>query len=598
MFKDLRAGAWKIPFHPLIWGVYSVLALYLFNIRQVPFYAITQSVTFAIALTSILFLFSYSTLIIVKSISSWKIAVQIAIVTLLLSALYFGIYNLLAGSALQEIVRHRFLFPLWIVIFIALIIVILQPIFILQNLKNLSVLERSSAIASLILVLFFSYGHVSGLLTEGMGFKKVMETHGRLLLLWTAVLVGGIVFILKVKNITAITRGANVTAAVLLILIVAQIAFFEISNSPEPVSQVPVISGSSSSLSNDRDVYYIILDAYSREDLLRDTLDFDNSSFIQELESIGFVIPECTQTNYHATILSLTSALNMNYLDELLPDLQSLPKYYDYTPYLKHSLVRKIFEESGYETYTFKGLFPFANISDSTYFYDLFADENRNSQIETQNFQYIFLQTTAIRTAADYFERNTQATESLPPLLQSLFPLKNVFSNHFYKQYQQSSYHLDLLEQIPEMPGKKFVYAHLFVTHEPYVFTADGNFRWPPIGDADGYRDQILFINKRMIQIVKTIIEKSSKPPIIILQGDHGWVWDERRNRNLNAYYLPDGGNALIYPEISPVNTFRVVMNHYFGGKYELLPDVSYYANFEDEDMSNLKLIPGTCVGK
>jgi hypothetical protein len=44
----------------------------------------------------------------------------------------------------------------------------------------------------------------------------------------------------------------------------------------------------------------------------------------------------------------------------------------------------------------------------------------------------------------------------------------------------------------------------------------------------------------------------------------------------LNAIYLPDGDARVLYPSISPVNTFRVVFNQYFGTDLELLPDRSY----------------------
>jgi len=47
----------------------------------------------------------------------------------------------------------------------------------------------------------------------------------------------------------------------------------------------------------------------------------------------------------------------------------------------------------------------------------------------------------------------------------------------------------------------------------------------------------------------------------------------------LNAYYLPNGGHDLLYDSITPVNTFRVIFNHYFGKDYGLLKDRSFYRN-------------------
>ena len=48
----------------------------------------------------------------------------------------------------------------------------------------------------------------------------------------------------------------------------------------------------------------------------------------------------------------------------------------------------------------------------------------------------------------------------------------------------------------------------------------------------------------------------------------------------LNAFYFPDQNYEMLYPSISPVNSFRVVLNQFFGGNYELLPDQHYYSKW------------------
>ncbi len=50
----------------------------------------------------------------------------------------------------------------------------------------------------------------------------------------------------------------------------------------------------------------------------------------------------------------------------------------------------------------------------------------------------------------------------------------------------------------------------------------------------------------------------------------------------LNAYYLPGEKTNLLYPSISPVNSFRVVFNLFFNEEYDLLPDKSYA--FKDDE--------------
>jgi hypothetical protein len=53
---------------------------------------------------------------------------------------------------------------------------------------------------------------------------------------------------------------------------------------------------------------------------------------------------------------------------------------------------------------------------------------------------------------------------------------------------------------------------------------------------------------------------------------------------------------APLYPTITPVNTFRIIFNTYFGQNIPLLEDVSMYSSYEDP--FRYKLIPNTCKVK
>jgi len=45
----------------------------------------------------------------------------------------------------------------------------------------------------------------------------------------------------------------------------------------------------------------------------------------------------------------------------------------------------------------------------------------------------------------------------------------------------------------------------------------------------------------------------------------------------LNAYYFSDGDYSDLYEDISPVNTFRLILNQYLGTELALLPDKHYF---------------------
>jgi hypothetical protein len=161
----------------------------------------------------------------------------------------------------------------------------------------------------------------------------------------------------------------------------------------------------------------------------------------------------------------------------------------------------------------------------------------------------------------------------------------------------------DRIDDIARMPEPTFAYIHVISPHPPFVFGPDGEpthpadfwnekQQYPAKLYAQGYQNQLTFLNKKMIEAVDTILANSVTPPIIVLQGDHGpWLQTrEKRMWILNAYYLPGQADKL-YPQISPVNTFRLIFDSYFGGQYGLLEDVSYFSPvpklYEFSEVSN-----------
>jgi hypothetical protein len=134
-----------------------------------------------------------------------------------------------------------------------------------------------------------------------------------------------------------------------------------------------------------------------------------------------------------------------------------------------------------------------------------------------------------------------------------------------------------------------FVYAHIISPHNPACFNANGliNFLWED--DPEATKSTYRYINDEVVATISAILDYSEEEPIIILQSDHGNGDYEYANLNLSAYYLPDGGDEWLYPTITPVNTFRVIFNHYFGYELPLLEDLSFYS--KKLDRYNFQLI-------
>jgi len=89
----------------------------------------------------------------------------------------------------------------------------------------------------------------------------------------------------------------------------------------------------------------------------------------------------------------------------------------------------------------------------------------------------------------------------------------------------------------------------------------------------------VTFLNQKLLEMVDEILSESKTPPVIILQGDHGpWLQpNPQQFFILNAYYVP-GHIQELYSNISPVNSFRLVFNAFFGANYDMLKDITYYS--------------------
>ncbi|HSJ88153.1 MAG TPA: hypothetical protein VK909_13150 [Anaerolineales bacterium] len=425
---------------------------------------------------------------------------------------------------------------------------------------------RAAFLTTLWLALFFSYGHI---------YLKLAEKWGKINLtpyMLTAWFVLAVLFAVWVTRPRFAFRDAalalNVVALGLVITSLVQL------NSSVPKRNGHYVAAKNAPLQNltrpqnPPDVYYFILDMYTRADLLKQAYNYDNSSFIHDLESRGFYVAQCSQSNYTRTEISLTSSLNLSYLQGLDPkfdDPQSISrtKLWDA---LKHNAVRYQLESLGYKTISFANGFAWSEWDDA----DLFLTPPPFSSGITE-FEILFMQTTLARTIEDFGWLDFDQ-----------------ISGQNFRDRDMTVFHS--MKRIAKMPGPKFVYTHMIMPHPPFVFGPQGEYTDPaefwndkkqyPAGKFErGYTNQVTFLNHQLLDMIDTILAESKTPPIIILQGDHGpWLQPNPQHFFiLNAYYLPDHNDQL-YPQMSPVNSFRYIFNSYFGGKYNMLPDITYFS--------------------
>lgn len=463
---------------------------------------------------------------------------------------------------------------------------------------------KAAVFASLLVLLFLSYGRILSLLETQPAIGPVIGRHRFVMPVWILLFALGTYPIIRSRSRMAnLNRALNIVSLFLVVLMLGQMGLFYATHSqsrraPDAAAGASSAAAASAGQTGTRpDVYYIVLDAYARQDVLKERHGVDNSAFIQGLRDMGFSVMDCAQSNYAWTSLSMSSSLNMSYIDALGvnadPNADDVNGW-DYMPLLQHSGVLQQFEALGYRTVTFRPVYSWMDIPDS----DVYIDQENTASFadrqESNNFHALFLRTTAMRLLLETEENHPEIFADIPaPVLNVFLPKASLLSSRHFKQYEQNLYALEQLENMPALPGPKFVYAHLFVTHQPYTFNLDGSMRWPPVESEEGYTIQVQYASQRIAGILQSILDNSTVPPVIILQSDHSYYYDQSRVKILNAYYLPGGADAL-YPAITPVNTFRLVFNTYFGADYPLLEDVSYYS--AKESPYRFETIPNTCL--
>jgi len=471
--------------------------------------------------------------------------------------------------------------------------------------------HKAGVMSLVLLLFFFAYGHVYTIL-EQIAIAGVTLGRHRYLLPASALLMIVITAWLARRRapLDQVTRLLNGLAILLLAFPLFTIGRYELSLSRE-AGRDPLSLDPGSELVAPvgipmPDIYYIILDGYARSDFMSEKIGFDNSEFIRHMEAKGFYIAQDGHTNYFRTAFSLASSLNMDYVQDLGFPLERGTYPSAFVRPIRHGLVRTQLEELGYTTVAFRSGWVATEWFDADHY--LSPDQ-------------VDLEALAERPSLNAFE-SLLVWSSAAVILRDAG--LDIFDNWVGHRTDQP---FDLLREIilaefenlhaaPDLPGPKFVFAHIVSPHSPYLFDAQGNAldTSGPFTLAEGpaselpeairrYRDQAIFVSTRIQGVVDQILERSVSPPVIIIQGDHGaGVGDNWRSIDslgvpqraaiLNAYYLPYGCDRDLYPGITPVNTFRVVFNCYFSASYPILEDTTYLDLRPKVAWENYEFIP------
>jgi len=442
--------------------------------------------------------------------------------------------------------------------------------------------RKAGLAVSALVVLFFSYGYASRL-ARGWSVGGVdVGSDGFLTVMWEILAVASVAWVVGTRRRLAdSTLILNVVSAGLVAMNLLTIGFLQLQAGPGgnylSVGDVVLHSSASAAGEDPPDIYYVMLEDYAGASALRGQFGFDNEPFLDELAARGLYVARESTANYPITLLSLASSLNMQYLDPITRVVGSStrnPK--PAIASVQDSEVVRLLKGSGYN-YVHIGSWWVPTTSNPD------ADENVRFGGFSE-FSTALYQTTALWPIASRFR---------------LFP--NTLDVRT-REWNRLQFQFDQIARTREAPGPTFVFAHIMAPHAPYVFDRNGRLVTPQVAkgrsEEENYLEQLQFVNQKVLDLVDELLSgPEDSRPIIIVQSDEGPYpgdpksWEglppetlARKFPILNAYFLPGVDEPGLYPTITPVNSFRVVLDRYFEADLPLLPD----QNFVFQDVSHL----------
>jgi len=514
-----------------------------------------------------------------------------------------------AGS-ISHIILHPILFAIFLILsvfsynvqelsfqetFLPLFLVLAFTVGIWISLRYILKNARKSAfIISLLLVLFFSFGHVYNLVDDVTinGFDIGKSRY--LLVPFLISLVVGVYYFIrtnrKLNNATTITNFITIT---IILIVSVNIGTSYITNNENFYddktivnSFFPMLDTESVFTQSDKselpDVYYIILDGYAGTNSLKEFSGFDNQKFVRFLNDREFYVHPQSYSNYPTTPTSMAATLNMQYVNQLADIVGSdLNDMHPTFKIIQENLVMKYFKSKGYTLIGYNtGI--------------LHLDE-------TKKFDFYYCE-------SDTLLDNVVISSMLHQSIIGYFVEKVR-----YQEYRDSI--LCAFSELPEIKNidePTFVYAHFNMPHTPYIFSSNGEPFDPArqsnlgsSGNVDDYINYLKFTNMKMQKLVEHLLD-TDDPPIIIIQSDHGsgfgLDWENptddmlrEKMSNFQAFYLPNGDSSLMSEATTPVNIFRVLFNSHFNENHEILTDKIFWVlwnkPYDFTDITNVLIV-------
>ena len=317
-------------------------------------------------------------------------------------------------------------------------------------------IRKSAFLTAVIVVVVIAYGPVRHFVPD-----EVLRTRSYLLS-WSAVGLAGYVFCIRyLRNaqtrLTALTQALNwagfaVVAGPLAIAGVLAISSPQVETMVDAVEQrtPDPERGSVVERSGQPDIYYIVLDAHGRADILRDRYGLDSVPLIEALRRRGFYIADKAISNYGWTHLSLAATLNLTYLDEYIARFGSDQVSVDgfmaasrhFYSYIWDSKLRQFLEARGYRIMGNRSGY---NVTRA------FATREFPLPFALNESERVLLENMAVEPILAWFGKSSHDGAH-----------RGIVST------------LERLGQVAALASPKFVFVHIVAPHTPFVMDADG----------------------------------------------------------------------------------------------------------------------------
>jgi len=320
------------------------------------------------------------------------------------------------------------------------------------------------------------------------------------------------------------------------------------------------------------DIYLIMLEDYPRADTLSRLFDFDNSAFLDRLQTDGFTVATDSRSNYMFTAMNLTALLQMDYLGATptLPSSASLRMLINQNPVFDR------LREAGYTIYS-----------------------------SVARWESEAVRTADVNCGGDQineFELQTMSDSLIGSGLDLVVPGWRAARDRSVVNAELSC--LDAASRATP-DGQRFVWAHIEAPHIPIVFDANGG-PAPSSVYADtaqavattqeeyrrAYVAQLQYLNSRVSAQIRQILARATRPPVIVLMSDEGSEsrlnWQDASKSDLRerfgtlfAAYTP-GHAALFADQPVTVNVFPALLNAYFGTSFPIRTPRFFISSTED----------------